>query len=66
MGALAGIVGVLFVRAVERAERVHLAMQARGFAGTPPVATSPPVERRDVLVAAILAAAGVCLLVAFR
>ncbi len=31
--ALAGIAGVLFVRAYERGERVYLAMRARGFRG---------------------------------
>jgi cobalt/nickel transport system permease protein len=30
---LIGIAGVLFMRAIERAERVHIAMQERGFTG---------------------------------
>jgi cobalt/nickel transport system permease protein len=34
MKALANMVGVLFVRAYERAESVYLAMRARGFDGT--------------------------------
>ncbi|MDD5556108.1 MAG: cobalt ECF transporter T component CbiQ [bacterium] len=53
--ALAGIVGVLFVRAYERAERVYLAMCARGFDGTIVALPPPPVRRADAL---FLAAAG--------
>ena len=33
-GLLTGLIGVLFVRAMERGERVHAAMLARGWDGT--------------------------------
>jgi cobalt/nickel transport system permease protein len=35
--AVAGGVGALFVRSFERGERVHLAMQSRGYAGRMPL-----------------------------
>ena len=37
-GALGGAIGALFVRSLERGERVHLAMLARGSTGTMPAA----------------------------
>lgn len=59
--ALAQIVGVLFVRAVERAERVHLAMRARGFTGTPPAPAVPPMSRLDVIATVSAVCAGAAL-----
>lgn len=48
--ALAGGLGLLFVRAYERAEQVHQAMLARGYRGSlsqsPAPATNPPTPRR--------------------
>jgi cobalt/nickel transport system permease protein len=48
--ALAGGLGLLFVRAYERAEQVHQAMLARGYRGgvsqTPAAATTVPAPRR--------------------
>jgi len=35
--AVAGGVGALFVRSFERGERVHLAMQSRGYTGRMPL-----------------------------
>jgi len=37
--SLAGIVGVLFIRSFDRAERVHQAMESRGFRGAPVTAS---------------------------
>ncbi len=34
--AVGGIIGNLFVRTLDRSERIHLAMTARGWTGTPP------------------------------
>ena len=64
--ALSGIVGVLFVRALERAERVHQAMQMRGFTGQPPVAAVPPLRARDLIAAALAVCGGVCLILVAR
>ncbi|MCX5801462.1 MAG: cobalt ECF transporter T component CbiQ [Candidatus Eisenbacteria bacterium] len=43
------LVGVLFIRSYERAERVHVAMCSRGFDGTAVVSTQFRTSRRDVL-----------------
>jgi cobalt/nickel transport system permease protein len=63
-GAIARGVGSLFLRSYERGERVHLAMQARGWTGEMPVLNERPTGRREWLlgltpvVVAILIAAG--------
>ncbi len=54
---LADIVGVMFLRAIERSERVHSAMLARAFSGDAPLAGSPPIRRRDAFIGATGAAA---------
>ncbi|MBW4474423.1 MAG: cobalt ECF transporter T component CbiQ [Stenomitos rutilans HA7619-LM2] len=41
--------GSLFIRTLERGERVHQAMVSRGYEGLPPVATAPTGHRRDVV-----------------
>jgi cobalt/nickel transport system permease protein len=41
----AGVVGVLFLRTYDRAERIYWAMAARGFDGRLP---APPTERMSV------------------
>ena len=58
-GAAGGIAGSLFVRGYERAERVSLAMAARGPAGIGSTCSLAPPARRDWI-----AAAGVGLLLA--
>lgn len=49
---LATASGALFVRTYERGERVHLAMQARGFTGTMPPLHDEVADRATWLVAA--------------
>lgn len=49
---MAAASGALFVRTYERGERVHLAMQARGWNGSmPPVRDEPPTEGTALAVA---------------
>ena len=67
--AAASLIGTLFVRSYERGERVHLAMQARGYTGAMPdleTATAPASEWAvgilPVAVAAAAAALGWVLL----
>ena len=62
--AVASSAGALFVRSYERGERVHLAMQARGYTGALPVLATDTVPATDwaralllPLVAAVVAAA---------
>ncbi|MEI2766699.1 MAG: cobalt ECF transporter T component CbiQ [Dermatophilaceae bacterium] len=50
-------VGVLFVRAYERGERVHLAMLSRGYAGSLPTGGAPAVAAGQWMAAAVLPAA---------
>jgi cobalt/nickel transport system permease protein len=58
--------GVLFVRAYERGERVHLAMLSRGYDGSMPVLDDAPTARREWLGAlALPAAAGLVALIAW-
>jgi cobalt/nickel transport system permease protein len=52
--ALARTGGALFIRSYERGERVHLAMLARGYAGSLPALGQPDATRRDWLTAAVL------------
>lgn len=47
--AVAGGVGALFVRSFERGERVHLAMQARGYTGRMPQLTDSGATRNQWL-----------------
>ncbi len=35
LGAVGGVIGTLFVRTLDRSERIHLAMAARGYRGEP-------------------------------
>ncbi|MGH8884418.1 MAG: cobalt ECF transporter T component CbiQ [Egibacteraceae bacterium] len=58
-GALGQTVGALFIRSLERGERVYLAMASRGYRGGTPTALVAPLELRaaDVAFAAALAAA---------
>ncbi|MBW4578894.1 MAG: cobalt ECF transporter T component CbiQ [Tildeniella nuda ZEHNDER 1965/U140] len=41
--------GSLFIRTLERGERVHQAMLSRGYEGLPPATTSASGDRRDVI-----------------
>jgi cobalt/nickel transport system permease protein len=55
-GAAGRVAAALFLRAHARAERVHLAMLARGFDGTPPAAAARPLGLWDLAFAALLPA----------
>jgi cobalt/nickel transport system permease protein len=59
--ALAGFLGMLFVRSFERTERVFDAMQARGYKGRFPVPCDLRIQWRDMLQAGIWVAAGIAL-----
>jgi len=60
------LVGMLLVRAAERAERVLEAMKCRGFDGRWPVLDSPRLDRADAIAAAAIAVVVVLLLTAER
>jgi cobalt/nickel transport system permease protein len=51
------LIGTLFVRTVERAERIHQAMLSRGFSGTVPFLRGDGFRRVDFVVLAFAAAA---------
>jgi cobalt/nickel transport system permease protein len=59
VGALGQMVGALFIRSLERGERVYLAMTSRGYQGATPTALVTPLELRvaDVAFVVLLAAA---------
>jgi cobalt/nickel transport system permease protein len=56
-GATGRLAGAMFLRSVARGERVHLAMMARGYAGTMPRADARSLGRADVLALAVLVVA---------
>lgn len=56
--AVASTAGALFVRSYERGERVYLAMESRGYAGTMPVRGAPSSMRTWLLCLTWPAAAG--------
>ena len=53
--AAGGLAGTLFVRSLDRAERVHAAMRARGYDGEPRSLAAPRPGARAVAAAAALA-----------
>jgi cobalt/nickel transport system permease protein len=62
--AAASLIGTLFVRSYERGERVHLAMQARGYTGAMPnleTATAPASEWAAAALVSLAAAAAAAL-----
>ncbi len=61
-GVVGQIIGTLFLRTWARAERIHLAMLARGFEGRLPARTSAPMCAKDYGFVAAMA----CLAVAVR
>lgn len=63
--AAAGAVGILFARALQRAEGLHRAMLSRGYNGRLPEATVPVVRSSDALLPGI-ALIAVCLLPGWR
>ena len=52
----ASMLGSLFVRSIDTAERINIAMQARGFSGTWPATAKPKLQRADYIFATIAAA----------
>jgi cobalt/nickel transport system permease protein len=58
------MVGSLFLRSWERAERVGQALTARGFTGTLPVVGAPPWRAADFVALALVLAAAVALVIA--
>jgi len=62
-GAVAAGLAALFIRSLERGERVHLAMVSRGFRGTMPATVTAPLSlgAGDVVFLAALAVAAVAI-----
>ncbi len=60
------LVGTLFVRSLERSERVHGAMRARGYDGEPRFLAAPPLHFAGVVAAVALALYGYAVQVAVR
>lgn len=60
------LVGTLFVRSVERSERVHAAMLARGYDGDPRRLASQPPGRAPIVIAALLVLYGCAVQAAVR
>jgi energy-coupling factor transporter transmembrane protein EcfT len=56
------MVGSLFLRSVERSERLSVAMQARGFTGLLPPPPPRPLSRRNGLILGALLLAQALLL----
>jgi cobalt/nickel transport system permease protein len=51
----ASMLGSLFVRSIDTAERINIAMQTRGFSGKWPAASKPKLQRADFIFMAIAA-----------
>ena len=66
LAAVAAGAGALFVRSYERGERVHLAMQARGYTGRMPALASAGADGAAWVRCAVLPLAAVAVLVADR
>ena len=60
------LVGTLFVRSLERSERVHAAMRARGYDGEPRFLAAPPLRGGAVALAAALVLYAFALQIAVR
>ena len=58
--ASGGIVGALFVRSYEHAERLYYAMLLRGYSGHPQTLHPMRLRTRDILFAALMTAAVAC------
>jgi len=64
--AIAGGVGALFVRSFERGERVHLAMQSRGYTGRMPLLSTQGASSSDWLQGLSISLAAVLIAIAVR
>ena len=60
------LVGTLFVRSIERSERVHAAMLARGYDGEPRHLAAAPLDRSAVVVGALVVLYGCAVQVGVR
>ena len=60
LAAVGGVIGTLFIRTLDRSQRIHLAMAARGYRGEPHSLRQLRMSRLDVI---FLTAVGVYLLV---
>ena len=60
--SIAQLMGMLLVRGLDRAERVHEAMRCRGYAGSFPLFGHVALRRQDLLFALCFAACCACLL----
>lgn len=61
--AMARAFGALFLRCYSRGERIHHAMLARGYTGTPPAGDDPPARPTEWLVTAAIPGTAVLLAV---
>ena len=64
--AIAGGVGALFVRSFERGERVHLAMQSRGYTGRMPLLSESGAARAQWVEGLVISLAAVVIAVTAR
>lgn len=64
--AVAAGAGALFVRSFERGERVHLAMQARGYTGRMPILSRSGADRAQWLQGLAVSLTAVCTAIAAR
>jgi cobalt/nickel transport system permease protein len=46
--AIGNMIGVMFIRTLERGDRIHLAMLSRGYQGIPPLLETPQIDKRDI------------------
>ena len=60
------LVGTLFVRSIERSERVHAAMLARGYDGEPRQLAAPALDRAALVVAVLMVLYGCAVQVGVR
>lgn len=55
LAAVGGVIGTLFIRTLDRSERVHLAMAARGYRGEPHSLSQLRFTRSDVVFLVVVA-----------
>jgi cobalt/nickel transport system permease protein len=46
--AIGNMIGAMFIRTLDRGERIHQAMLSRGYQGIPPLLETPQLERKDM------------------
>jgi cobalt/nickel transport system permease protein len=45
---IGNMIGVMFIRTLERGDRIHQAMLSRGYKGMPPLLETPQIDKRDI------------------